>query len=103
MTSPSPSVRRGLIARLIVGRTFLWAWLLVGLVPLLFMLITSIKPAGLANQIPPAWVFTPTLENYASVLSAGGGKSESFGQLLLTSAIIHLGATLLAIALGGPA
>ena len=92
MTTTSPSVRRGLIARMIIGRTFLWAWLIVGLVPLLFMFVTSIKPAGLANQIPPAWLFTPTLENYASVLSAGGGKSESFGQLLLNSAIVSLGA-----------
>lgn len=103
MTTTSSSVRRGLIARVIVGRTFLWAWLLVGLVPLIFMLITSIKPAGLANQIPPAWFFAPTLENYASVLTAGGGKSESFGQLLLNSAIVSLGATVLAIAVGVPA
>jgi ABC-type glycerol-3-phosphate transport system permease component len=103
MTTTSPSVRRGLIARVIIGRTFLWAWLIVGLVPLLFMFVTSIKPAGLANQIPPAWLFTPTLENYASVLSAGGGKSESFGQLLLNSAVVSLGATLLAIAVGVPA
>lgn len=91
------------MARVIVGRTFLWAWLLVGLVPLIFMLITSIKPAGLAIQIPPAWFFQPTLENYASVLTAGGGKSESFGQLLLNSAIVSLGATALAIAVGVPA
>lgn len=91
------------MVRTIVGRTFLWAWLLVGLIPLVFMLITSIKPAGLANQIPPAWLFQPTLENYASVLSTGGGKSESFGQLLLNSAIVSLGATALALAVGVPA
>ena len=103
MSAPSTIIGRGSITRTIVGRTFLWAWLLIGLIPLVFMLITSIKPAGLANQIPPAWLFQPTLENYASVLSAGGGKSETFGQLLLNSAIVSLGATVLAIAVGVPA
>ncbi|AMB42118.1 MULTISPECIES: carbohydrate ABC transporter permease [Paenarthrobacter] len=103
MSTPSTTIGRGSIARIIVGRTFLWAWLVIGLIPLVFMLVTSIKPAGLANQIPPAWLFQPTLENYASVLSAGGGKSETFGQLLLNSAIVSLGATALAIAVGVPA
>ncbi|WP_087872279.1 carbohydrate ABC transporter permease [Arthrobacter globiformis] len=103
MSAPSTTIGRGSIARTIVGRTFLWAWLLIGLIPLVFMFVTSIKPAGLANQIPPAWLFQPTLENYASVLSAGGGKSETFGQLLLNSAIVSLGATVLAIAVGVPA
>jgi ABC-type glycerol-3-phosphate transport system permease component len=103
MSTPSTTIGRGSITRIIVGRTFLWAWLVIGLIPLVFMLVTSIKPAGLANQIPPAWLFQPTLENYASVLSAGGGKSETFGQLLLNSAIVSLGATALAIAVGVPA
>jgi multiple sugar transport system permease protein/sorbitol/mannitol transport system permease protein len=103
MSTPSTTIGRGSTTRTIVGRTFLWAWLLIGLIPLVFMLVTSIKPAGLANQIPPAWLFQPTLENYASVLSAGGGKSETFGQLLLNSAIVSLGATVLAIAVGVPA
>nr|WP_012311511.1 carbohydrate ABC transporter permease [Arthrobacter sp. AK-1]ABR66979.1 ABC-type sugar transport system permease component [Arthrobacter sp. AK-1] len=103
MSAPSTTIGRGSTTRTIVGRTFLWVWLLIGLIPLVFMLITSIKPAGLANQIPPAWLFQPTLENYASVLSTGGGKSETFGQLLLNSAIVSLGATVLAIAVGVPA
>lgn len=103
MSTPSTTIGRGSTVRTIVGRTFLWAWLLIGLIPLVFMLVTSIKPAGLANQVPPAWLFQPTLENYVSVLSAGGGKSETFGQLLLNSAIVSLGATVLAIAVGVPA
>lgn len=103
MSAPSTTIGRGSTTRTIVGRIFLWAWLLIGLIPLVFMFITSIKPAGLANQIPPAWLFQPTLENYASVLSTGGGKSETFGQLLLNSAIVSLGATVLAIAVGVPA
>jgi ABC-type glycerol-3-phosphate transport system permease component len=103
VTKVSSSNRRGVLARIVVGRAFLWAWLLIGLVPLVFMVFTSIKPSGIANQIPPAWIFEATLDNYASVLSSGGGKSESFGQLLLNSAIVSLGATILAIAVGVPA
>lgn len=103
MSITSSAFRGGALARILVGRTFLWAWLIVGLIPLLFMVITSIKPSGLANQIPPAWIFQPTMDNYVSVMSAGGGKSESFGQLLLNSAIVSLGSTALAIAVGVPA
>jgi multiple sugar transport system permease protein/sorbitol/mannitol transport system permease protein len=89
--------------RVVVGRTFLWLWLLIGLIPILFMLLTSIKPAGIANSIPPVWLFRPTIQNYASVLSGGDGHSEGFGHLLLNSAVVSLGATLLAIVLAVPA
>lgn len=95
---------RGLpLARLIFSRVFLWAWLIVGLVPLLFMVITSIKPSGIANQIPPAWIFQPTIDNYVAVMSSGGDQSEGFGQLLTNSAIVSLGATALALLVGVPA
>ncbi len=102
MSLPSTSTI-GSRARLVVGRTFLWAWLLIGLIPILFMLLTSIKPAGIANSIPPVWLFTPTLRNYASVLSGGSGHSEGFGHLLFNSAVVSLGATALAIVLAVPA
>lgn len=89
--------------RIVLGRSFLWVWLVVGLIPLVFMVITSIKPAGIANSIPPVWVFEPTLKNYASVLAGAPGHSEGFGQLLMNSAIVSLGATVLAVLLAVPA
>jgi len=73
------------------------------MVPLVFMVTTSIKPTGIANDIPPSWIFRPTLENYAAVLSPGDGRSEGFAQLLLNSAIVSLGATALALMLAIPA
>lgn len=103
MNTKTPTSRGAAMLRTIVGRTFLWAWLLIGLVPLLFMVVTSIKPAGIANQTPPVWIFTPTLQNYASVISGGAGQSEGFGQLLLNSAVASLGSTALAIAVAVPA
>ncbi|WP_382307993.1 carbohydrate ABC transporter permease [Herbiconiux sp. UC225_62] len=87
----------------LVGRTWLWLWLAISMVPIVFMLITSIKPTGLANDIPPAWIFTPTLENYAAVLTPGEGSSEGFANLLLNSAIVSLGATAFALILAVPA
>jgi ABC-type glycerol-3-phosphate transport system permease component len=87
----------------VIGRTWLWLWLLISMVPIVFMISTSIKPAGLANNIPPAWTFTPTFENYAAVLFPSDGGSEGFAQLLLNSAIVSLGATALALVIAVPA
>ncbi|MCU1413818.1 MAG: hypothetical protein JWN80_1158 [Microbacteriaceae bacterium] len=102
MSSPLTGTT-GSKVRGVVGRAFLWLWLVIGLIPILFMLLTSIKPAGIANSIPPVWLFTPTVRNYASVLSGGSGHSEGFGQLLFNSAVVSLGATVLAIVLAVPA
>lgn len=86
-----------------LGKGFLWVWLIAGLVPLVFMFITSIKPAGIVNTTPPQWVFTPTLENFATVLTGSQGTSVGFGRLLLNSAIVSLGATALTVVLAVPA
>ena len=103
MTHATEARRAAARAGTIVGRVFLWAWLLVGLIPLVFMLVTSIKPAGIVNQIPPTWSFTPTLSNYAQIFTAGSGLSEGFGQLLLSSAVVSVSATALALLVSVPA
>ena len=87
----------------VLGRLLLWAWLLAALVPLVFMVITSIKPSGIAKSIPPKWIFTPTLEHYTSVLSGGSGTSVGFDRLLFNSAAVTLGATLLTVVVAVPA
>lgn len=85
-------------------KALVWAWVLVALIPFAFMLVTSIKPAGLAITIPPVWHFTPTLANYRAVLTAGAASSpDSFVPLLEHSAIVAALATLLALAVGLPA
>ncbi|MCS5716916.1 carbohydrate ABC transporter permease [Herbiconiux sp. CPCC 205763] len=96
-------VSPGALTLWLAGRTWLWLWLVISMVPIVFMLITSIKPTALANDIPPAWIFTPTLENYAAVLLPGAGNSEGFANLLLNSAIVSLGSTALALILAVPA
>jgi ABC-type glycerol-3-phosphate transport system permease component len=87
----------------IAGRTLLWIWLLLSMIPLVFMVSTSLKPSGIAKQLPPRWVFTPTFEHYTSVLSGGQGTSVGFDRLLFNSAVVTLGSTLLTLALAVPA
>jgi multiple sugar transport system permease protein/sorbitol/mannitol transport system permease protein len=67
------------------------------------MVITSVKPSGIAKSIPPRWIFTPTLEHYTSVLSGGSGTSVGFDRLLFNSAAVTLGSTLLTVAVAVPA
>lgn len=90
-------------AGVVIGRIGLWAWLLLSMIPLLFMLITSIKPEGLARSLPPRWLFTPTLGNYRRVLLGGDGLSQGFNELLFNSIVVTAGATLLTIAVAVPA
>jgi len=85
------------------GRSLLWLALLVAMVPIVFLVITSLKPEGVTRTIPPTWLFAPTIENYSSVLSTGAGSSVTFGRLLFNSAAVSIGAVILTIAVAVPA
>lgn len=85
------------------SRGLLWGWLLLTLVPLIFMVVTSIKPSGIAKSLPPEWLFTPTLEHYRAVLAGGEGTSLGFDRLLFNSLAVTTGATLLTVLLAIPA
>ena len=87
----------------VVGRALLWAWLLLGLVPVVFMLTTSFKPDEIAKQLPPAWLFTPTLQHYRDVLTGAAGTSVGYDRLLLNSVVVTAGATVLTVLLAVPA
>jgi multiple sugar transport system permease protein/sorbitol/mannitol transport system permease protein len=68
------------------------------MVPLVWMVTTSIKPKGYAQTIPPTWQFTPTFQHYVDVWQ---GKSVTpFAPLLLHSLIVAVGSTALALVLG---
>lgn len=85
------------------GRSLLWLALLLAMVPIVFLVITSLKPEGVTRTIPPTWLFAPTIENYSSVLSTGAGSSVTFGRLLFNSAAVSIGAVILTIAVAVPA
>jgi multiple sugar transport system permease protein/sorbitol/mannitol transport system permease protein len=85
----------------IISQVVLWVWVLLAMVPLVWMVTTSIKPEGYAQTIPPTWQFTPTLQHYVDVWQ---GKSVTpFAPLLLHSVIVAVAATALALVLGLPA
>ncbi len=79
-------------------RVVLWATVAVVLIPLVWMVTTSVKPEGYAQTIPPTWVFRPTLDHYRTVLS--GESATAFGPLLLHSAIVSVSATIIAVTFG---
>ncbi|MBA3415312.1 MAG: carbohydrate ABC transporter permease [Chloroflexia bacterium] len=79
-------------------RAVLWAWVALAMVPLIWMVTTSLKPEGLAQSIPPTWVFAPTLQHYRDAL--GGAQVTPFAPLLLHSAIVAVLATIVSLVLG---
>jgi multiple sugar transport system permease protein len=67
----------------------------LSLFPILYLFITSFKPAELTFAIPPVWVFKPTLNNYVEIFV--GGKFISY---FINSLVIALATTAIALVLG---
>jgi multiple sugar transport system permease protein len=78
----------GLTGLLLLLSVFVFVW----------MLLTSLKQPRDVMLYPPVWLFRPTLENYAEVLSR-----TPFLFQLRNSAIVAVGAVLLGLLLGLPA
>jgi ABC-type glycerol-3-phosphate transport system permease component len=93
-------VRRSASQRVLAALTqvALWIWVLLAMVPLVWMVTTSIKPEGYAQTIPPTWQFQPTLQHYVDVMQ--GAAATPFGPLLLHSVIVAVGSTAVALVLG---
>lgn len=66
------------------------------LAPLVYLFITSFKEPNLTFNLPPVWIFTPTLQNYREVLA--GGQFEKY---FVNSLIVALSTTTIALFLGG--
>ena len=66
--------------------------------PFYWMVTTSLKTQVVALQSPPAWLFTPTLQNYVEVLF-----EDRVGAALLNSLVVAVCTTALAVCLGCPA
>lgn len=96
------SVRRVLVA---AGAAVLLLWTVF---PFFWIFLTSLKSAGDMLSVPPAFVFTPTLDNYmALVMGEQRGQYSStrpdFPRFFLNSIIISFGAVGLSVAAGIPA
>ncbi len=68
------------------------------ILPLIWIFLTSVKEKSLMYQIPPAWFFTPTWENYFALFN-----KYPFPQYFLNSTIVAGVTTLLGLTLGGMA
>ena len=71
------------------------AAVVLSIAPIVYLLITSFKPPQLTFALPPVWVFTPTLQNYADVFVGG-----EFTRYFVNSAVIAVSTTLIALILG---
>ncbi len=86
---PLASVAMSVIATLFA------AWILF---PIVWGIVVSLKFRVDALSVPPKFIFTPTITNYIAAFVDG-----PYAQTIVNSAIIALGSTVLAMALGVPA
>ena len=66
--------------------------------PLIWVFLTSLKEKSLVYQIPPAWFFTPTWENYLALF-----QKYPFPKYFLNSTIVAGFTTILGLVIGGVA
>lgn len=74
---------------------FLFFYLIITLLPIIWLILTSIKKESQSFAIPPVWIFKPTFENYISAFTM-----RPFLNNLLNSAIVTVSVTIISIILG---
>ena len=84
--------KRGLLTALT------WGVVAVFMFPVVWLITTSLKSRVEAFKIPPSFIFRPTFESYAAVLS-----DANFVSFYGNSIIVAVGTTALALILGTPA
>ncbi len=72
-----------------------WLVTLIFIFPIFWIVFTSIKTPVQAFQIPPVWIFMPTLENYVTVF-----QSQPFARYFLNSTITAVISTAIALTVG---
>jgi ABC-type glycerol-3-phosphate transport system permease component len=87
----------------LISKIFIWTWISVSMMPIVFMITTSLKETEIARQMPPKWIFTPKFENYLTVLVGGEGYSQGFDRLMLNSIIVTVTSTVLCLIVAFPA
>lgn len=84
-------------------RLLLWGSVAIVLFPVLWVVLTSIKPPELSQALPPVWDFTPTLQSYRDVLGGNTYTSQAFGTLMAHSLVVTVASTILGLIVGVPA
>ena len=83
----------------VVSGVVLWAALLSVALPLVWILLTSLKPVSKIYQMPPVLFFRPTLHNYYKALV----ENDSLRVAFLNSVIVAVTTSLISVALAAPA
>lgn len=81
--------------RKVLFYTAVIALILIVLFPIYWVMATSVKSVRDAFAMPPVWLFVPTWENYAKVLSNG-----VFVRAFANSVLISFSASTIAVAIG---
>ena len=88
----------------IVGAVFLVAMIIFAMLPMVWMLITSLKTQFAALQYPPQWLPTsPTLEQYTRLLSPSNDVGQEFLRYLFNSIWVSFASTVLGVVVAVPA
>ena len=78
--------------------------LLYALIPMVWMLLTSIKSGFAAMQFPPQWwPSEPTLENYKKLLDPSADTGANFLRYFANSTFVSVVTTILAVSVAVPA
>lgn len=86
------------------GAVFLAVLTAFAVLPMLWMLLTSVKTQFAALQFPPEWVpHSPTLANYTALLSPRADIGRDFLRYMLNSVWVSFASTVLGVAVAVPA
>ncbi|HTN62698.1 MAG TPA: carbohydrate ABC transporter permease, partial [Devosia sp.] len=86
------------------GRGFLLLLLIFTVLPMVWMVLTSIKSQFAAMQYPPQWwPAEPTLQNYAKLLDPNGSTGQEFLRYFWNSFYVSMLTTILGVVVAVPA
>tara|TARA_R110002020_G_scaffold41276_33_gene121764 strand:- start:428 stop:1309 length:882 start_codon:yes stop_codon:yes gene_type:complete len=100
----TPRGRKGIDGWRWAGRIFLAFMLLYTALPMVWMLLTSIKSGFAAMQFPPQWwPSEPTLASYQKLLDPQNSVGQDFLRFFWNSLFVSTVTTILAVAVAVPA
>jgi multiple sugar transport system permease protein len=99
----SPKTRSNL-TRAVTTYTLLVILALFAMIPMLWMLSTSLKPRTEVFRTPPEWVpSNPTLEHYERVILPNTRQGRLFVQYFINSTVVSLASAVFSVIVAAPA
>ena len=99
-----PRSRKGIDGWRWSGRIFLVFMLIYTVLPMAWMLVTSLKTGFAATQFPPQWwPAEPTLANYQKLLDPSNSVGQDFLRYLWNSLFVSTATTICALVVAVPA